>query len=50
MGVLAEWWWSCDVAGCVERAEEPRYDEESARGDLAEHMAEVHQQDGQVER
>lgn len=50
MGVIAEWWWSCDVAGCEERAEEPRYDEEASRAELAEHMVEEHGQEGQVER
>ncbi len=50
VGVIAEWWWSCDVAGCEERGEEPRYDEEASRAELAEHMAEEHGQEGQVER
>lgn len=49
MGVIAEWWWSCDVPGCNQAAEEPWGAEDAAQSELAAHMTEEHPEQGEVD-
>ena len=40
MGVVAEWWWSCDL--CPETGEEPWGSQDAAQFELDQHMVEEH--------